>query len=230
MAQLTVDDFDELDFKDPISLLAAIQSLSVRSTKDEHLAPQLLSVEDLSNDYGLSSDFIRTALLTGAVKPANIVLYFSKEDAERLSAEAKADNPLVKAFEKELVKMAMNYSYKPLLILSLLDSDSLSMTIDEITGFYLDYYRKRSQAGLIVEKQDSAFVQYEDFNVVKRTILRYPVSVLSQKAFVIYEKEYGLVRINELLHNYVGANKENIRRQCLLLLEKYYDSLLHRNV
>lgn len=226
MELLTVDDFDELDFKDPISLLAAIKSLSAHSEKDERIDPHLLSVEDLRREYGLSADYIRTALLAGTVKPANIVLYFSKEDAERLSDEAVADNALVKAFERELHKMAMNYSYKPLLILSLLDSDCLSAAIDEITGFYLDYYRKRAQKGQIIEKEDSVFVRNgEDFKVVRRTILRYPVSVLAQKAFVIYEKETGMVRLNDMLIAYVGVNRERIRQQCYELLEKYYDSL-----
>lgn len=226
MELITVDDFDELDFKDPISLLAAIQSLSAHSQKDAHSIPQLLSVEDLQRDYGLSVDYIRTALLAGSVKPANIVLYFSKEDAERLSSEATSDNPLVKAFDKELEKMAMNYSYKPLLILSLLETDTFSRPIDEITGYYLAYYRKRSQAGLVIEKDDSAFVQNEEnFNVAKRTILRYPVSVLSKKAFVVYEKETGSVRLSDMLTAYVGANRERIRQQCFELLEKYYDSL-----
>ena len=108
MELLTVDDFDELDFKDPISLLAAIQSLSTHSERKECTDPQLLSVDDLRRDYGLSADYIRTALLNGTVKPANIVLYFSREDAERLSADAVANNALVKAFDRELHKMAMN--------------------------------------------------------------------------------------------------------------------------
>lgn len=226
MELLTVDDFDELDFKDPISLLAAIQSLSTYSERKECTDSQLLSVDDLRRDYGLSADYIRTALLNGTVKPANIVLYYSREDAERLSAEAVANNALVKAFDRELHKMAMNYSYKPLLILSLLDSDRFSAPIDEITGFYLSYYRKRAQKGQIIEKEDSAFVRNADnFKVVKRTILTYPVSVLAKKAFIIYEKETGTVRLNEMLIAYVGANREEIRQQCYELLEKYYDSL-----
>ena len=111
--------------------------------------------------------------------------------------------------------MAMNYSYKPLLILSLLDSDRFSAPIDEITGFYLSYYRKRAQKGQIIEKEDSAFVRNADnFKVVKRTILTYPVSVLAKKAFIIYEKETGTVRLNEMLIAYVGANREEIRQQC----------------
>lgn len=154
------------------------------------------------------------------------MLYFSREDAERLSAEAVANNALVKAFDRELHKMAMNYSYKPLLILSLLDSDCFSAPIDEITSFYLSFYRKRAQKGQIIEKEDSAFVRNADnFKVVKRTILTYPVSVLAKKAFIIYEKETGTVRLNEMLIAYVGANREEIRQQCYELLEKYYDSL-----
>lgn len=227
MEPFSLDDFDDLDFKDPISLLAAIKNLSAQSQNAACSVPRLLSAEDLQRDYGLSADYIRTALLAGSVKPAQIVLYFSKEDAERLSSEATAGNPLVTAFIKELDKMAMNYSYKPLLLLALLETDTLSRPIDEITEFYLDYYRRRSQTGLVIEKDDSAFVQNEDnFIIAKRTILRYPVSVLSKKAFVVYEQETGIVRLNNLLTAYVGSKRERIRQQCYDLLEKYYDSLL----
>lgn len=223
---VSVDDFSEADFLDPISLLEALQKLTTQSKKTEQtsLPGNLLTIEQIQKSYGLSSDYIHSALLAGTISPTKLVLYFSKEDVERIATEASSVSPLTSSFEKELDRMVMNYSYKPLLLLALFSKENLSAKVDDIIDFYFAYYSCRAENGQVVEKGDSSFIQNPgDRLAARRTILRYPVSVLAKKSFVVYDKEHDVVSVNPLLVNdKQHINTAYVRSRCMELLDKYY--------
>lgn len=227
--EYSIDDFEEADFLNPISLLAALQKLSLRegeNAQDESTC-DFLTVADIQRQYGLSEDCVRSALLAGSLSPSKMILYFSKSDVEDLvskMSEAPETNPLIAAFEKELDKMVMNYSYKPLLLLALFSKESLSAKVEEIIDFYFEYYSGRAEKGQVVEKGDSSFIQNPgDRFAARRTILRYPVSVLAKKCFVVYDKEHDTVSVNSLLVNdRQHINAAYVQSRCMELLDKYY--------
>lgn len=74
---------------------------------------------------------------------------------------------------EELEKMSMSYSYKPILILALLQTDDNSgVEIDTIIDYYFDFYHLRLNKSLIIEKATSSFVKYPDnHNMARRTLL-----------------------------------------------------------
>ena len=154
-------------------------------------------------------------------------LYFTEDDVRAIAEKSKSLNPLMTAFEKELDKMVMNYSYKPLLLLSLLRGNNYTETVENVVDFYFAYYKNRIQEGLPSEKSDSSFVQHpNDRLAARRTILRYPAGVLAKKAFVVYDKSTDTLSLNPLLIN--GNNrfsKEYITRRCYELLDIYYSGL-----
>ena len=119
--EYSIDDFDEADFLNPISLLAALQKLSLRDVENaqDESTCDFLTVADIQRQYGLSEDYVRSALLAGSISPSKMILYFSKSSVEDLVTNMSEANPLTAAFEKELDEMVMNYSYKPLLLLLL---------------------------------------------------------------------------------------------------------------
>ena len=222
----SIDDFDEADFLNPISLLAALQKLSLREVENaqDESSCDFLTVADIQRQYGLSEDYIRSALLAGSLSPSKMILYFSKSSVEDLVTNMSEANPLTAAFEKELDKMVMNYSYKPLLLLALFSKESLSAKVEEIIDFYFAYYSRRAENGQVVEKGDSSFIQNPgDRLAARRTILRYPVSVLAKKCFVVYDKEHDTVSVNSLLANdRQHINAAYVRSRCKELLDKYY--------
>ena len=59
----SIDDFDEADFLNPISLLAALQKLSLREVENaqDESSCDFLTVADIQRQYGLSEDYIRSA-------------------------------------------------------------------------------------------------------------------------------------------------------------------------
>lgn len=226
---ISITDLTQEDFEDPISLLDAIRKFNQKAISDEN-EPQgefLLSVTDIQKRYGLSLDYIKSSILAGIITPAKIDLYFTEEDAKRIAERSGSLNPLMTAFEKELDNMAMNYSYKPILLLSLLSRKNYSATVDEIVDYYFNYYNKRIKDGQPPEKSDSSFVRHpNDKLTARRTILRYPAGVLAKKAFVVCDIESDTIALNPLLVN--GNNRfsrEYVTQRCYDLLEAYYSGL-----
>ena len=226
---ISVTDLNEEDFNDPITLLDAIRRLNLQAISDPETLKEktLLSVDDIQKKYGLSEEYIRSSILTGAICPARMDLYFTKEDVRAIAEKSKSLNPLMAAFEKELDKMVMNYSYKPLLLLSLLRNSNYSEKVENVINFYFEYYKNRTKNGLQPEKSDSSFVQHpNDRFAARRTILRYPAGKKKKKAFVVYEKSSDTLSLSPLLIN--GNNrfsKEYVTRRCYELLDTYYCNL-----
>lgn len=226
---ISLSDLCEEDFDNPIALLDAIRKLNLQAITNQYESQNstLLSVDDIQKKYGLSEDYIKSSILAGVICPAKMELYFTEEDARKMAERSNVLNPLMVAFEKELEKMSMNYSYKPLLLLALFEKENFCDTVDNIIDFYFNYYNNRVKKGLPAEKEDSSFVQYANNRLVaRRTILRYPAGVLAKKAFVLYDKENDMISLNPLLVN--GNNrfsKEYNTRRCYELLECYYASL-----
>ena len=226
---ISVNDFNEEDFNDPITLLDAIRRLNLQAISGPETPKEktLLSVDDIQKRYGLSEEYIRSSILAGVICPVRMDLYFTEDDVRAIAEKSKSLNPLMTAFEKELDKMVMNYSYKPLLLLSLLRGNNYTETVENVVDFYFAYYKNRIQEGLPSEKSDSSFVQHpNDRLAARRTILRYPAGVLAKKAFVVYDKSTDTLSLNPLLIN--GNNrfsKEYITRRCYELLDIYYSGL-----
>ena len=227
--KISVNDLSEEDFEDPISLLDAIRKFTQQVVPDENHPQEklLLSVSDIQKRYGLSLDYIKSSILAGIITPAKIDLYFTEEDAKKIAERSSSLNPLMTAFEKELDKMAMNYSYKPILLLSLLSQKDYRATVEEIVDFYFNFYNKRIKDGLLAEKGDSSFVRHpNDRLIARRTILRYPAGVLAKKAFIVYDLESDTIALNPLLVN--GNNRfsrEFVIQRCYDLLDTYYSGL-----
>ena len=53
-------------------------------------------------------------------------------------------------------KMSMSYSYKPVLIMGLIQNQGI-ITLDEAASFFLQFYSTRLEQGLIAEKKNSIY-------------------------------------------------------------------------
>ena len=75
-------------------------------------------------------------------------------------------------------KMSMSYSYKLVLILSLIQGNG-GITLDEAASFFLKFYSTRLELGLIAEKRNSIYSNLKcTFEQVKQNIKNNPVKAL----------------------------------------------------
>lgn len=123
-------------------------------------------------------------------------------------------------------KMDMTYSYKPVLMLSLIDlMDEQGRTkIEEIVSYFKDFYARRMRDGKTVEKSNSIFARENIPDAVaKRNILGNPFKRFADMNFLSYSKDFEYVELNRaILRKFTADDAEEIRQICHQKLEQYY--------
>jgi hypothetical protein len=237
---LNVEDFEQDDFDNPIKLLEALSAKQIESpcqqiNLDNHIRVDedadvaiTYTIAEISKHYEVPVSTIRSAVESGALKISAYIPLISTEAAEVFIAEQN-ENLLFSSFMYEVQNMRTSYSYKPVLLLALLQksNESGKSNINDIVDYFVGFYKTRKSEGLIVEKSDSTFVKNPaDYTKAKITIIRYPVAVFADKKFLTYNKGTGIVTVSPLIWgNLTWEIKRNVTLNCVQVLKKYYTNL-----
>lgn len=235
-SDISVDDFDPSDFDNPIKLLEALKKRgkdstckSVPKNNDTENLSNFLTVAQIESKYGISESTIMHAMKNSKLVADKVILLFSEISIKKFLAVQVADNALYDAFIKEIRKMKLTCSYKPLLLLALLECGNVNgeLNLSEVLNYYFSYYKKREANSEIIEKPNSPFVKYPyDRTNAKKTIVKYPVKIFQDKGFLEYNKEENIVKIKPNLWSMISTEvKADIISECYKKLDKYYDTL-----
>ncbi len=121
-------------------------------------------------------------------------------------------------------RMSMSYSYKPVLILALLSNDG-RVSLDDAANYFLDFYGKRLELGLVAEKPNSIYSNLKcTFELVKQNIRTNPVkALLNSSNLFAYEKKNEILEIVPSCWNSLStSDKECVASICNERLEKYF--------
>ncbi len=123
-------------------------------------------------------------------------------------------------------QMDMSYSYKPVLLLAILQhADRKGLVkLENIVDFFRTYYEGRRSAGQVVEKKNSIFARggYTD-KEAERNILANPFKRFEDMQMLRHTKTLGVIRVDEAVWKHLTEqDKEDIREICLQKLEGYY--------
>ena len=123
-------------------------------------------------------------------------------------------------------KMDMTYSYKPALLLSLLDNlDNFGRApIDAVVASFIRFYADRKAQGLPPEKPNSLFAQDEiPEKEAKALLLRYPFKRFADMRFLSYSRDLDQLTLDRDIHKRLTREDvETIRGVCLRKLGKYF--------
>lgn len=237
---LKVEDFERDDFENPIKLLEALNAKQTepyaqQTNLDSYIkvdveADQVrtCTIAEISKHCEVPTGIIRSAVESGALKMSAYIPLISLDDAENFIAR-QGKNSLFSSFMYEVQSMRTNYSYKPVLLLAILQkSNELGESnISDIVDYFIDFYNSRKEEGLVVEKNDSSFVKNPTNRVkAKVTIVRYPIAVFSDKKFIKYDKGTGVVSVSPLIWEHLTQElKHTAALNCVQALKKYYANL-----
>lgn len=157
--------------------------------------------------------------------------YFKLETVEKYANEfgwrlISREN-IREVFVEFVKKMDMSYSYKPVLLMAMMDGMDArgSVDIDSIVNYFLEYYQSRRQAGLKVEKENSLFSRESvSASEAKRNILSNPFKRFADMRFMSYSKNLERVEFDRYL--FKKLNEEDwteLRKICDEKLEGYYE-------
>ena len=230
---MDVNDFSDELFDNPIDLLNAIKNVKKAGSEppievnDTGLDnSEYLTFEEIIHEYGIDRGALELAVDNKEIQPRAYIPVFAKEDICLFLNNKNVKSIVETKFLYEVDHMKVNYSYKAVLLLAIfiLADEVGRVNMSDITDFFLSYYNKRHDAGLVVEKKDSTFVKYYGNNEKARnTILRYPIKIYSERGFIRYDRETDAVSINESLVQLLKKpKKDEIVDKCNRILSNYY--------
>lgn len=120
--------------------------------------------------------------------------------------------------------MSMSYSYKPVLIISLLSNNGKE-SLDEAADFFLNFYGQRLELGLVAEKSNSIYSNLKcSFDLVKQNIRQNPIKALTNSSdFFSYDrKKDSFEIIPEYWQTLQLSDKADIATACYERLDSYF--------
>jgi superfamily II DNA or RNA helicase len=202
----------------------------------------MISVSDLELELAASEGIVRRAIEREEVRPDHTVTlgdrtyhYFSRDRVEEVRVTLRL--PKVEQHNiKELFlqyaddKMDMSASYKPVMLLALLDCvDShgrarLADVVNKFRRFYLD----RKVAGLPVEWTNARMARVDSLDdaKVQRVMLEMPFEKFERRRYLRYDRDLAFVRFEPSLWRQLKAEDlAKLRVICQESIQKYYERL-----
>jgi superfamily II DNA or RNA helicase len=201
----------------------------------------MISLPDLERELAVAEGRVRGAVERGQVKPDHVLqlgertyVYFHRDRIEELRVAIGA--PKLEAqsvrdrFMDFIEAMDMNLSYKPVMLLALLDTvdEEGRARASEVAQRFQQFYRDRRAAGLVVERPGARKVPADelDESSVQRLMLGKPFEKFERRGFVRYDRDLAYIRFDPRLWRQLGPVEcEQIRSLCRRSIESYYERL-----
>ena len=159
--------------------------------------------------------------------------YFQEETLERYAKEYGwqliYDKNRKDLFMKMVKQMDMSYSYKPVLLKTILKHADKNgrVKIEDIVSYFKNFYESRRAAGLVVEKPNSIFAKggYTD-KEAERNILSNPFKRFEDMNMLRHTQTLGIIEVDSSVwKNLTEEDKVQIDSICDEKLLKYFDKI-----
>jgi len=204
----------------------------------------MISVADLEVELAASEGVVRRAIERGEVRPDHTVTlgervyhYFSREPERVEEIRETLGLPKVEPHNiKDLFlryaddKMDMSASYKPVLLLAMLDSvDSHGRAgLADVVGKFRRFYEERKRAGLVVERANARMAKVDELADadVQRVMLEMPFEKFERRRYLKYDRDLAFVRFEPNLWRQLKTDDlAKLRAICARRIEEYYQRL-----
>lgn len=158
-------------------------------------------------------------------KESDELVYLRQTNEENADEIKKGRKSRIKDLLVYCKEMKMSYSYKPLLVLALLDSEKPGrITIGDAAVFFKDYYDGRRKNGKIVEKKKCIYLNPEaSTRSIEANIIANPVKALEESGFFVYNCEKRVFSlIPGLWAKMTPDERAALRLTCWNKLNEYY--------
>jgi superfamily II DNA or RNA helicase len=201
----------------------------------------MISVPDLERDLAIAQGRVRNAVERGQLKPDHVLhlgdrtyIYFQNDRIEEVRVAVGApkldEHSLRDRFMDFISAMDMALSYKPVMLLALLDTadEGGRARANEVARRFQQFYRDRRAAGLVVERPGSRKVPVDELDETsaQRLMLSMPFEKFERRQFLRYDRDLAYVRFDPRLWRQLGPDdRGQIRSLCQRSIESYYERL-----
>lgn len=212
------------------------QEINIFNWQEE--VANMISLPDLERELGVAEGRVRGAVERGQVKPDHTLqigermyVYVHRdrieEIREAIGAPRMEDHTMRDRFLLFIDEMDMTLSYKPVMLLALLDAATdgkakLSEVVQEFRRFYED----RRAHGLLVERPGARKQSVDELDdaSLQRLMLGKPFETFERRRFLRYDRDVAYVRFDPRLWRQLKPEDlEKVRAICKRSIEAYYE-------
>jgi superfamily II DNA or RNA helicase len=201
----------------------------------------MINVPEVERELGVAEGRVRNAVERGELKPDHTLqlgertyVYFHRDRIEEIRVALGApnvdDHTVRDRFLQFIREMDMTLSYKPVMLLALLDavdSEGRARLSDVVQGFRR-FYQERRQRGLLVERPGSRKQAVDELAEAdaQRLMLGKPFEKFERRRFLRYDRDLAFVRFVGHLWRQLGPEDlEQVRQLCRRSIEAYYERI-----
>jgi len=203
----------------------------------------MISSSDLEMELATTEGKIREAAKRGAVTPDHELAlgernyyYFRRERIEEIRVQLglpRVDDESIRSLFLDFVeRMDMAASYKPVMIqaiIDLLDGQGRAR-LDEVVRKFLDFYLRRQQAGLLVERANARMANPGSLtlDMARDVMLSMPFRKFEQRKFLLHDRQdLAFIRFAPSLWRQLKpADLSAIKSTCDAKIASYYERLV----
>lgn len=202
-------------------------------------AKDMFSVTDIEARLNVTEGFFRRKVRSGELKPDHTLEigsrtyhYFDKDRLEEIREQFGIEAVTAKNIRSKFLAfcedMDMAASYKPVLLLCLLDTveGDGSVSVESLTQAFCAYYLDRKKSGLVVEKGNMRMARVDEMSGadVQQLLLQMPFRKFSQRGYLDYGRDVSHVRFDRRLWGSLsGSDKEHLRRIARSNIDRYFE-------
>ena len=199
----------------------------------------MISLPDLEHELAVAEGRVRGAVERGVVKPDHILqlgernyIYFHRDRVEEvrlaIGAPKVEDHTIRDRFLQFIGEMDMTLSYKPVMLLALLDAaaDDGRPRLSEVVQRFRRFYQERRAAGLAVEKPGARRQSVDELDdaSAQRLLLGKPFETFERRRFLRYDRDLAYIRFEPRLWRQLETEDlQQIRIICLQSIQNYYE-------
>jgi hypothetical protein len=205
----------------------------------------MISSSDLEMELGTTEGRIRDAAKRGNVAADHVLalgertyFYFRRERIEEIRTQLDLprvdDESICALFLGFVQRMDMFASYKPVMLLAILDclDGQGRAVLDDVSRGFLDFYLRRSQAGVLVERANAQMARPEQLTLeqARDVMLSNPFRKFEQRKFLLHDKQnLAFIKFSSSLWRQLKpVDLSEIRSTCETKIADYYDRLVDK--
>ena len=200
----------------------------------------MISLPDVERELGVAEGRVRGAVEREKVKPDHTLqlgertyFYFHRDRIEEVrqaigAPPAVEDQTIRDRFMQFLQEMDMTLSYKPVMLLALLQfvGEGGRAKLSEVVRGFRQFYLERRASGLIVERPGARrqSVDELDETSAQRLMLGKPFETFERRRFLRYDRDLAYVRFDPRLWRHLAAEDlQRMRTLCEQSIQRYYE-------
>jgi hypothetical protein len=200
----------------------------------------MLSSADVEVELATTEGRVRAAVQRGLITPDHTLelgertyYYFRRDRVEELRQELglpRVDDESIRGlFFQFLSRMDMSSSYKPVMLVAILDhiDEQGTARIDHVAGSFHAFYLKRIKNGLPAERRPARMAEADRLSIddVRTIMLSMPFSKFEQRKYLSYDqRDVAYLRFNHALWRQLSADDmASIRQICNDSIVSYFE-------